>query len=68
MSRERLNDMTTARPIILYLSVALVEVTRLAVSEGYYVRVQAIMVSIDQRAEGALGNREYFLHRSYCCG
>jgi hypothetical protein len=30
--------------------------------------VQAIIVSIDQYAEAALGNREYFLNRPYGIG
>jgi hypothetical protein len=30
--------------------------------------VQAIIVSIDQYAESALGNREYFLNRPYGIG
>jgi hypothetical protein len=37
--------------------------------EGYcYHHVQAIMLSIDQYAETALGNREYFLNRPYGIG
>jgi hypothetical protein len=44
-------------------------VRRLAVREGYcYAHVQAIIVSIDQYAEAALGNRDYFLNRSYRIG
>ena len=34
---------------------------------GYH-HVQAIIVSIDQYAESALGNREYFLNRPYGIG
>jgi hypothetical protein len=30
-----------------------------------YAHVQAIIVSIDQYAEAALGNREYFLNKPY---
>src|ERR1700730_15143050 len=45
---------------------ALAEVRRLAPREGWcYHHVQAIIVSIDQYAESALGNREYFLNRPY---
>jgi hypothetical protein len=41
---------------------SLAEVRRLAPREGYcYHHVQAIIVSIDQYAEKALGNREFFL-------
>jgi hypothetical protein len=37
--------------------------------EGYcYFHVQAIMLSIDQYAETALGNREYFLNKPYGIG
>jgi hypothetical protein len=37
--------------------------------EGYcYQYVQAITVAIDQYAEKALGNREYFLNKSYSIG
>jgi hypothetical protein len=36
----------------------------MAPREGYcYQHVQAIMVTIDQYAERALGNREYFLNK-----
>ena len=48
---------------------ALAEVRRLAPREGWcYQHVQAIIVSIDQCAESALGNREYFLNRPYGIG
>jgi hypothetical protein len=48
---------------------ALAEVRRLASREGYcYHHVQAIIVSIDQYAESALGNREYFLNRPHGTG
>ena len=48
---------------------ALAEVRRLAPREGWcYHHVQAIIVSIDQYAESALGNREYFLNRPYGIG
>ena len=43
---------------------ALAEVRRLAPREGWcYHHVQAIIVSIDQYAEAALGNRNYFLNK-----
>jgi hypothetical protein len=45
---------------------ALAEVRLLAPREGWcYQHVQAIIVSIDQYAEAALGDREYFLNRPY---
>jgi hypothetical protein len=48
---------------------ALAEVRRHATREGYcYQHVQAIIVSIDQYAETALGNREYFLNKPYGIG
>jgi hypothetical protein len=48
---------------------ALAEVRRLAAREGWrYHHVQAIIVSIDQYAESALGNRDYFLNRPYGIG
>jgi hypothetical protein len=47
----------------------LAEVRRLAPREGWcYQHVQAIIVSIDQYAEAALGNREYFLNRPQSIG
>jgi|SRR6185437_14934757 hypothetical protein len=40
-----------------------------ATREGYcYQHVQAIIVAIDQYAETALGNREYFLNRPHGIG
>jgi hypothetical protein len=43
---------------------ALAEVRHRATREGYcYQHVQAIIVAIDQYAEKALGNREYFLNK-----
>jgi hypothetical protein len=37
--------------------------------EGYcYHHVQAIMLAIDQYAESALGNREFFLNKPYAIG
>jgi hypothetical protein len=48
---------------------ALEEVRRRATREGYcYQHVQAIIVSIDQYAEAALGNRNYFLNKPYGAG
>lgn len=47
----------------------LAEVRRLAVKEGWcYPHVLAIIVSIDQYAEAAFGNRNYFLNRPYSIG
>lgn len=43
---------------------ALTEVRQRATREGYcYQHVQAITVAIDQYAEKALGNRDYFLNK-----
>lgn len=47
---------------------ALAEVRQLATREGCYQHVQAITVAIDQYAEKALGNREYFLNKPYSIG
>jgi hypothetical protein len=48
---------------------SLAEVRRLATREGWcYHHVQAIIVSIDQYAEKALGNREFFLNKPYSIG
>jgi hypothetical protein len=48
---------------------ALAEVRHRAAREGYcYQHVQAIIVAIDQYAESALGNREYFLNKPYGIG
>jgi hypothetical protein len=48
---------------------ALEEGRRRATREGYcYQHVQAIIVSIDQYAEAALGNRNYFLNKPYGVG
>jgi hypothetical protein len=48
---------------------ALAEVRRLAPREGWcYQHVQAIIISIDQYAEAALGNREFFLNKPYGIG
>jgi hypothetical protein len=48
---------------------ALAEVRHRATREGWcYQHVQAITVAIDQYAEKALGNRDYFLNKPYCIG
>ncbi|MET4384274.1 hypothetical protein ABIB73_000009 [Bradyrhizobium sp. F1.4.3] len=48
---------------------ALEDVRRKATREGWcYAHVQAIIVSIDQYAEAATGNREYFLNKPYSIG
>ena len=48
---------------------ALAEVRHRATREGWcYPHVQAIIVAIDQYAEAALGNREFFLNRPYSIG
>lgn len=48
---------------------ALADVRRLGTLEGYrYHHVQAIMLAIDQYAESALGNRDYFLNKPYSIG
>ena len=48
---------------------ALAELRQRATREGHcYQHVQAITVAIDQYAEKALGNREYFLNKPYGVG
>ena len=48
---------------------ALAEVRRLAPREGWrYQHVQAIIVAVDQYAEAALGNRDFFLNKPYGIG
>jgi hypothetical protein len=48
---------------------ALAEVRHRATREGYcFLHVQAITVAIDQYAEKALGNRDYFLNKPYGIG
>jgi hypothetical protein len=48
---------------------ALAEVRIRATREGWcYPHVQAIIVSIDQYAEAATGNRNYFLNRPHSAG
>ena len=48
---------------------ALAELRQRATREGRcYQHVQAITVAIDQYAEKALGNRDYFLNKPYVVG
>ena len=48
---------------------AAAEVRHRVTREGwYYPHVQAIIVAIDQYAEAALGNREFFLNKPYGIG
>ncbi len=48
---------------------ALAELRHRATRERYcYQHVQAITVAIDQYAEKALGNRDYFLNKPYSVG
>jgi hypothetical protein len=48
---------------------ALAEVRHRATREGFcYHHVQAIIVAIDQYAEAALGNREFFLNKPHSIG
>jgi hypothetical protein len=48
---------------------ALAEVRHRATREGWcYHHAQAIIVSIDQYAEAALGNRNYFLNKPHSIG
>lgn len=48
---------------------ALAEARRIAVHEGWcYHHVQAILIAIDQYAEAATGNREFFWNRPYSIG
>jgi hypothetical protein len=48
---------------------ALAEVRHLAPREGWrYQHVQTIIVAIDQYAEAALGNREFFLNKPHSIG
>jgi hypothetical protein len=56
------DDETNPTPFLM----ALEEVRRLATREGWcYHHVQAIIVAIDQYAEAALGNRDFFLNKPY---
>ncbi|MCK1639587.1 hypothetical protein IVA95_18690 [Bradyrhizobium sp. 157] len=57
------------KPIARGGSGALAELRQRATREGYcYQHVQAITVAIDQYAEKALGNRDYFLNKPYGVG
>jgi len=48
---------------------ALADVRTLGTREGFcFDHVQAIMLAIDQYAETALGNRQFFLNRPYGVG
>jgi hypothetical protein len=48
---------------------ALDEVRRLSTREGWcFFHVQAIQVAIDQYAEAALGNRDFFLNKPHSIG
>jgi hypothetical protein len=48
---------------------ALAEVRHIGTREGYcFQHVQAIMLAIDQYAETALGNRQFFLNKPHTIG
>lgn len=48
---------------------ALAEARRVGVHEGWcYHQIQAIIVAIDQYAEAATGNREFFWNRPHSTG
>jgi hypothetical protein len=48
---------------------ALADVRHIGTREGWcYQHVQAIMLAIDQYAESALGNREYFWNKPHSIG
>jgi hypothetical protein len=48
---------------------ALAEVRRIGVHEGWcYHHVRAILISIDQYAEAATGNREFFWNKPHSIG
>jgi hypothetical protein len=48
---------------------ALAEVRQRATREGWcFQHVQAIIVAIDQYADAALGNRDFFLNKPYSIG
>jgi hypothetical protein len=58
----------TRRTIRLFLK-ALAEVRRIGVHEGWcYHHVRAILMSIDQYAEAATGNREFFWNKPQSIG
>lgn len=59
------SDMQEPTPFIK----ALDEVRRLSTREGWcYFHVQAIQVAIDQYAEAALGNRQFFFNKPHGIG
>ena len=65
MVRRYLSDEPDLSPFLH----ALGKVRHQAALEGYcYQHVQAIIVAIDQYAEAATGNREYFLNKSQSIG
>jgi hypothetical protein len=48
---------------------ALAEVRRIGVHEGWcYHHVQAILLAVDQYAEAATGNREFFWNKPHLAG
>ncbi|MCK1622377.1 hypothetical protein IVA87_20585 [Bradyrhizobium sp. 147] len=65
MSRRWFDDEQGLSPFLT----ALEDVRRKATREGWcYPHVQAIIVAIDQYAEAATGNREYFLNKPVSIG
>lgn len=65
MSRRWFDDERDLSPFLT----ALEDVRRRATREGWcYAHVQAIIVAIDQYAEAATGNREYFLNKPVSIG
>jgi hypothetical protein len=65
VSRRWFDDERELSPFLI----ALEDVRRRATREGWcYAHVQAIIVAIDQYAEAATGNREYFLNKPVSIG
>ncbi|MDD1520937.1 MULTISPECIES: hypothetical protein [Bradyrhizobium] len=65
VSRRWFDDERDLSPFLT----ALEDVRRRATREGWcYAHVQAILVAIDQYAEAATGNREYFLNKPVSIG
>ncbi|MCK1360350.1 hypothetical protein [Bradyrhizobium sp. 199] len=65
VSRRWFDDERELSPFLA----ALEDVRRKATREGWcYAHVQAIIVAIDQYAEAATGNREYFLNKPVSIG
>lgn len=65
VSRRWFDDERELSPFLT----ALEDVRRRATREGWcYAHVQAIIVAIDQYAEAATGNREYFLNKPVSIG